>query len=374
METPLAYHRRLQGKISVVAKSPLSTIQDLTLAYTPGVAEPCLAIAKQQQSVYEYTGKGNMVAIVTDGSAVLGLGNIGPQAALPVMEGKAMIFKEFANINAVPLCLATQDPEQIIATIRAIAPSFGAINLEDIKAPGCFVIEEALQDLGIPVMHDDQHGTAIVVLAGMLNASKVTGKNKALRIIINGAGAAGTAIARLLIADGFANIIVCDSKGIIHADRQDLDGSKRSLARITNPDGVQGSLIDALKDADAFIGVSTGNILTAEHIASMRKHPIIFALANPTPEIMPDIAIQAGAAVVATGRSDFPNQINNALVFPGIFRGALDGRKTAITQQMRLAAAHALAASIPAPATHAILPSILDKTVVTTIADAIKHL
>jgi len=368
----LDFHRNLRGKLKVVSKVNLKNKKNLSLAYTPGVAEPVKAIAKDINAVYKYTIKGNSVAVITDGSAVLGLGNVGPEAALPVMEGKAVIFKEFAGIDAFPICLATQDAKEIIRTVKILSPTFGAINLEDISAPRCFEIEEALQDIGIPVFHDDQHGTAIVVLAALQNALKVAGKDMSkVRVVINGAGAAGTAIAKLL---RFPNeVIICDSKGIINKKRTDLNKYKKGLAKITNSRGVKGSLSDALVGADVFIGVSKPNILTTEMIKTMNVKPIIFAMANPIPEVMPDKAKRVGAFIVATGRSDFPNQVNNALVFPGIFRGALDARASRITPTMKVSVAKALAGLVKNPTRQKILPPLKDPRIVPTIARAIRE-
>jgi len=375
----LKIHEESKGKIEVISKLPLKNKHDLSLAYTPGVAEPCRQIAKDKDLAYKFTIKGNTVAVVTDGSAVLGLGNIGAIAALPVMEGKAILFKEFAGIDAFPICL--DNPDTIVETVRSIAPVFGGINLEDIAAPRCFDIEAQLQDLGIPVMHDDQHGTAVVLLAALINACKVSKKKfEDLTIVINGAGAAGIAIAKLLkcVDTGkecisVRKIIVCDTKGIINKNRADIHENKYKieLTSFTNPENISGSLSDALKGADVFIGVSKGNILTESLIRSMNTAPIIFALANPDPEVLPDIAKKAGASVVGTGRSDFPNQINNVLAFPGIFRGALDARKKKISNTMKIAAARALAAYVKSPTADAILPSPLDKGVAPIIAKAV---
>lgn len=339
-------HLRLRGKLAVVAKEPVTGPADLALLYTPGVAEPCRAIAANPDTVYDYTGKGNLVAVVSDGTAVLGLGDIGPEAGLPVMEGKALLFREFAGIDAVPLVLGTKDPEAIVATVRAFAPSFGGINLEDISAPRCFAIENALQDaLDIPVFHDDQHGTAVVVLAALTNAAHRVGKEFCrLRVVVNGAGAAGTAIARLLVAAGVAEVVVCDRHGIVRSGDPVLNEAMADLAAITNPRGLAGHLADALVGADVFVGVSAPRVLTADHIRSMAPRCLVFAMANPEPEILPHEALAAGAALVATGRSDFPHQINNVLAFPGIFRGALVVRARRITEAMKLAAARAIAA------------------------------
>jgi malate dehydrogenase (oxaloacetate-decarboxylating) len=381
-ERSLELHKELKGKIGLQNKIDLCSTDDLSLAYSPGVAQPCLAIAENPEDVYTYTLKGNTVAVVSDGSAVLGLGNIGPAAAIPVMEGKAMLFKKFAGIDAFPICLDTQDTEEIIKTIRNIAPVFGGINLEDISAPRCFEIEERLQDLGIPVFHDDQHGTAIVVLAGLINAAKLVGKDLSqLRVVINGAGAAGIAIARLLKGIGTTesdnsvavkDVIVCDSKEIIHSDRQHLNKEKLELLQYTNIDDRQGSLKEALVNADVFIGVSKAALLTAADIQTMAKDAIIFALANPVPEIMPEEAFKGGAAVVGTGRSDLPNQVNNVLCFPGIFRGALEAGVARITMAMKLAAAYAIADCVPDPHREEIIPSVLDLSVSKKVAAAVK--
>ncbi len=373
----LALHEMLKGKIGIKTKLDINTADELSLVYSPGVAEPCRKIAENPDDVWKYTMKGNSVAIVTDGSAVLGLGNIGPAAALPVMEGKAMLFKRFAGINAFPICLDTQDSQEIIDTIRRIAPVFGGINLEDIAAPRSFIIEEALQDLGIPVFHDDQHGTAIVVLAALMNAAKVTGREFGdLRVVVNGAGAAGVAIARLLrcqdqnveVCKAVQELLVCDSKGIISPDRTDLNDSKRKLLAFTNRRNKSGTVYDAIKEANVFIGVSVGNLLTADHIRTMEKDSIVLALANPTPEIMPEEALKGGAAVVGTGRSDLPNQVNNVLGFPGIFRGALNARASRITPDMKMAAAHAIASCVEEVNSNHIIPSSLDEVVAFKVA------
>ncbi len=380
-ERALALHDMLKGKIGIKTKLDINTADELSLVYSPGVAAPCLKIAENQEDVWRYTMKGNAVAIVTDGSAVLGLGNIGPYAALPVMEGKAMLFKRFAGINAWPICLDTQDVQEIIATIRRIAPVFGGINLEDIAAPRSFEIEEALQDLGIPVFHDDQHGTAIVVLAALMNAAKVTGREFGdLRVVVNGAGAAGVAIARLLRCQGqkievcqaVSELLICDSKGIISPARKDLNESKRKLLAFTNRRNRSGSLYDALEGANVFIGVSTGNLLKAEHIRRMEPDSIVLALANPDPEIMPDEALAGGAAVVGTGRSDLPNQVNNVLGFPGIFRGALNARASSISPDMKMAAAQAIASCVEHPRRDFIIPSSLDEVVAFKVARAVE--
>lgn len=378
----LILHKQLRGKIRVNAKIDLRDSHDLSLVYSPGVAAPCQAIEKNPDLAYEYTMKCNTVAIVSDGSAVLGLGNIGPLAAIPVMEGKAMLFKRFAAIDAFPICLDTQDPDEIIETVKRIAPVFGGINLEDIAAPQSFYIEERLQDIGIPVFHDDQHGTAIVTLAGLINAAKLVNKPLSeLKIVINGAGAAGIAIAKMLkCADDYSTevctpvkqLVICDTKGIIHRDREDLNEAKLDILRYTNRVNLKGDLRDALKGADVFIGVSVGDLLKEEDIRSMAKDPIIFALANPTPEIMPDKAYAAGAAVVATGRSDLPNQVNNALGFPGIFRGALDAKAKRISARMKLVAAYAIAEFIREPTKDMIIPATLNEEVAWKVAKAVK--
>ncbi|HLD49256.1 MAG TPA: malic enzyme-like NAD(P)-binding protein [archaeon] len=372
-------HKEKRGKLEIKSKVALATKKDLSLAYTPGVAAVSSAIAKDKSKVYDYTIKQNSVAVVTDGSAVLGLGNIGPEAALPVMEGKAILFKEFADIDAYPICLATQNSDEIISIVKNIAPGFGGINLEDISAPRCFEIEQALQEIGIPVMHDDQHGTAVVVLAGLINATKVVGKELTqLKVVINGSGAAGMAIAKLLLCLGYEKktctpvkeIILCDSKGIIYERRNDLNKYKKELAKATNRKKIKGTLEDALRGADVFIGVSVGGALKKEYIKKMADKPIIFAMANPTPEIMPDEA--KGAAVIATGRSDFPNQINNVLAFPGIFRGALDAKATQITCGMKLAAAHAIADCVAKPTKENIIPSPLEREVAKKVSEAVR--
>ncbi|OGE31379.1 malate dehydrogenase [Candidatus Daviesbacteria bacterium RIFCSPHIGHO2_01_FULL_44_29] len=368
----LAYHAKFKGKITTLVQSPITNKEDLSLAYTPGVAEVSRAVAVDKSLAYQYTLKGHTVAVITDGSAVLGLGNIGPEAALPVMEGKAALFKTFADIDAFPLCLATQDTQEIIRTVRLLAPVFGGINLEDISAPRCFEIESSLQDLGIPVMHDDQHGTAVVVLAGLLNAVKVVGKEmKNLRVIISGAGAAGVAVTKLII-DQVKEVIVCDTKGVIYDGRiENMDSSKEALAKITNPNKVRGRLQDALRDADVFVGVSAPNLLTAADCQLMAANSIVFAMANPVPEIMPDEAKKGGVRVVATGRSDFPNQINNSLAFPGIFKGALSCGAKKITREMKLAAAWALADLVPEPTFDKIIPGPFDPGVVPAISAAV---
>ncbi len=373
-------HEQLRGKIGITGKMPVDNRTDLSLAYTPGVARPCELIAADASLASELTIKRNTVAVVSDGSAVLGLGNIGPAAAIPVMEGKALLFKEFANIDAWPICVATQDAQEIIETVRRIAPVFGGVNLEDISAPRCFEIEDALQDLGIPVFHDDQHGTAIVLLAALLNAAKVTGREpESLRVVINGAGAAGTAIAKLLRCVGHdpnvcvpvQDVIVCDSKGAIHRDRQDLTDEKRKLLTYTNRDNKSGLLDEIIVGTDAFIGVSKANLLTRENIRTMNDDAIVLAMANPIPEIMPDEAKAGGAAVVGTGRSDFPNQVNNLLAFPGIFRGALNAKAARITDTMKITAAHELARLVREPTADRILPDPLDRAVAPSIAEAV---
>lgn len=344
-EKAIALHKEWNGKLETVAKAPVKTREDLALAYTPGVAAPCKIIAEDKDAAYTYTMKANTVAVVSDGSAVLGLGNIGPYAAMPVMEGKCVLFKEFGNVNAVPICLDTQDTEEIIQSVKNIAPAFGGINLEDISAPRCFEIEERLKAmLDIPVFHDDQHGTAIVVLSAIINSLKITGKKKEeCKVVVNGAGAAGIAIAKLLLTYGFKNVTLCASRGIISRSTPKLNWMQEKMLEVTNLSNQTGTLADALKGADIFIGVSVPNAVTAEMVASMNKDAILFAMANPVPEIMPDVAKAAGARIVGTGRSDFPNQINNVVAFPGIFKGALEGRAKQITEEMKLAAAQAIA-------------------------------
>lgn len=375
-EKALLMHEKWNGKLETVSKTPVKTREDLAIAYTPGVAEPCKVIAKDKEAAYKYTMKANTVAVVSDGSAVLGLGNIGPYAAMPVMEGKAVLFKEFGNVNAVPICLDTQDTEEIIKAVTYLAPGFGGINLEDISAPRCFEIEERLKEiLDIPVFHDDQHGTAIVVLAGVINALKVVGKKKEdCRIVVNGAGSAGVAITKLLLTYGFPNIIMCDKVGIVSKDTEGLNWMQKKMTEVTNLNNETGSLADALKGADIFIGVSAPNIVTPEMVASMNRDSILFAMANPVPEIMPDVAKAAGARVVGTGRSDFPNQVNNVVAFPGIFKGALEGRATQITEEMKLAAAEAIAGLVPADklSDDNIMPEAFDPQVAEVVADAVK--
>lgn len=376
----LVVHEQLRGKISVSSKLPITSQDDLSIAYTPGVAEPCIAISEDLSKASKLTIKGNSVAVVTDGSAVLGLGNIGPEAAMPVMEGKALLFKEYANIDAWPICLSTQDSQAIIETVKNIAPGFGGVNLEDISAPRCFEIENALQDLGIPVFHDDQHGTAIVLLAALINAAKITGRAITdLKVVINGGGAAGIAIAKLLqcieqdptLCQPVKDVIVCDRNGIIHSGRKNLTDEKSDLLAISNRSNRSGSLKDALKGADVFIGVSAGGILNADDIRAMAPDPIVFAMANPTPEIYPEEALKGGAAIVGTGRSDFPNQVNNVLAFPGIFRGALDAGAPRISPKMKIAAAYALAEAVENPSPSKVLPSPLDQTVAPLVAKAV---
>lgn len=374
-EKALELHEKLQGKLETVSKTPVRTREDLALVYTPGVAEPCKIIAKDPAAAYTYTMKANTVAVVSDGSAVLGLGNIGPKAAMPVMEGKAVLFKEFGGVNAVPICLDTQDTEEIIKAVTWLAPAFGGINLEDISAPRCFEIEERLKEtLDIPVFHDDQHGTAIVVLAGIINALKVVGKKKEdCRVVVNGAGSAGVAITRLLMTYGFSNIIMCDKSGILCDGAEGLNWMQEKMVKRTNLAHETGSLADALKGADIFVGVSAPGIVTEEMVASMNSDAILFAMANPVPEIMPDLAKKAGARVVGTGRSDFPNQVNNVLAFPGIFRGALDVRASDINSEMKVAAAYALASLVSDEELNAdyILPAAFDPRVKDTVAKAV---
>ena len=376
-EKALELHEKWNGKLDTVSKVQVKTREDLALAYTPGVAEPCKVIAKDPEAAYRYTIKSNTVAVVSDGSAVLGLGNIGPLAAMPVMEGKAVLFKEFGGINAFPICLDTQDTEEIIETVVRIAPAFGGINLEDISAPRCFEIEEHLKKLlNIPVFHDDQHGTAIVVLAGIINALKVTGKKKEnCRVVVNGAGSAGVAITKLLLNYGFPHITMCDKTGMLCKGMEGLNWMQEKMVEVTNLEHKTGTLADALKGADIFVGVSAPGIVSQEMVASMNKDSILFAMANPVPEIMPDLAKAAGARVVGTGRSDFPNQVNNVLIFPGIFRGALEGRATAITEEMKLAAANAIAALVDDSelSDENILPAAFDPRVADAVSKAVKE-
>lgn len=376
-EKALELHEKWNGKLDTVSKVQVKTREDLALAYTPGVAEPCKVIAEDPEAAYRYTIKSNTVAVVSDGSAVLGLGNIGPLAAMPVMEGKAVLFKEFGGINAFPICLDTQDTEEIIETVVRIAPAFGGINLEDISAPRCFEIEERLKKLlNIPVFHDDQHGTAIVVLAGIINALKVTGKKKEdCRVVVNGAGSAGVAITKLLLNYGFPHITMCDKTGMLCKGMEGLNWMQEKMVEVTNLEHKTGTLADALKGADIFVGVSAPGIVSQEMVASMNKDSILFAMANPVPEIMPDLAKAAGARVVGTGRSDFPNQVNNVLIFPGIFRGALEGRATAITEEMKLAAANAIAALVDDSelSDANILPAAFDPRVADAVSKAVKE-
>lgn len=375
-EKALKLHEEWNGKLETASKCSIKTREDLALAYTPGVAEPCKVIAKDKSAAYKYTIKANTVAVVSDGSAVLGLGNIGAHAAMPVMEGKAVLFKEFGNVNAVPICLDTQDTEEIIKTVVNIAPAFGGINLEDISAPRCFEIESRLKELlDIPVFHDDQHGTAIVVLAGIINGLKVTGKKKEdCRVVVNGSGSAGIAITKLLLTYGFKNITMCDKTGILAKGSEGLNWMQESMMEVTNLSHATGSLADALKGADIFVGVSAPNIVSAEMVQSMNKDAILFAMANPVPEIMPDVAKAAGARVVGTGRSDFPNQVNNVIAFPGIFKGALEGRATQITEEMKLAAALAIANLVPDDEVSDvnILPEAFDPRVADVVSKAVK--
>lgn len=377
-EKALKMHEEWNGKIETTAKAHVNSREDLAIAYTPGVAEPCKVIAQDPEAAYKYTMKANTVAVVSDGSAVLGLGNIGALAAMPVMEGKAVLFKEFGGVNAVPICLDTQDTEEIIKSVVNIAPAFGGINLEDISAPRCFEIETRLKELlNIPVFHDDQHGTAIVVLAGIINALKVTGKKKEdCRVVVNGAGSAGVAITKLLLTYGFLHITMCDINGIISKNSPNLNWMQQQMTEVTNLEERTGTLADALKGADIFVGVSAPNIVSKEMVASMNKDAILFAMANPVPEIMPDLAKEAGAKVVGTGRSDFPNQVNNVVAFPGIFKGALEGRATQITEEMKLAAANAIAGLVPEEELNEnnILPEAFDPRVADTVSKAIKDL
>lgn len=377
-EKALQMHEQWNGKLETAAKAHVNSREDLAIAYTPGVAEPCKVIAKDPEAAYKYTIKSNTVAVVSDGSAVLGLGNIGALAAMPVMEGKAVLFKEFGGVNAVPVCLDTQDTEEIIKTVVNIAPAFGGINLEDISAPRCFEIEERLKELlDIPVFHDDQHGTAIVVLAGIINALKVTGKKKEdCRVVVNGAGSAGVAITKLLLTYGFEHIIMCDINGIISSASPNLNWMQKKMTEVTNLENKTGSLADAMCGADIFVGVSAPGIVTKEMVASMNSDAILFAMANPVPEIMPDLAKEAGARVVGTGRSDFPNQVNNVVAFPGIFKGALEGRATQITEEMKLATANAIASLVSDEELNEnnILPEAFDSRVADVVSKAVKEL
>ena len=374
-EEAIKLHREWNGKISTVAKAKVKDRHDLAVAYTPGVAAPCRIIAENKAEVYNYTLKANTVAVVSDGSAVLGLGNIGPEAAMPVMEGKCVLFKEFGDVNAFPICLSTQDPDEIVAAVKAIAPTFGGINLEDISAPRCFEIEERLKkELDIPVFHDDQHGTAIVVLAGIINSLKVVGKKKEdCKVVVNGAGSAGVAITRLLLRYGFKNITMCDKSGILSKDSKDLNWMQEKMMKVTNLSGASGTLADALKGADIFVGVSAPGIVSQDMVRSMNKDSILFAMANPTPEIMPDLAKEAGARVVGTGRSDFPNQVNNVVAFPGIFKGALLGHAKEITEEMKLAAANAIASLVSDAdlSDENILPEAFDPKVAEVVSKAV---
>lgn len=375
-EKALIMHEQWNGKLEIVSKAPVKSREDLAISYTPGVAEPCKVIAQDKEKAYKYTMKANTVAVISDGSAVLGLGNIGPHAAMPVMEGKAVLFKEFGGVNAVPICLDTQDTEEIIKAVTWLAPSYGGINLEDISAPRCFEIEERLKEtLDIPVFHDDQHGTAIVVLAGIINALKVVGKKKEnCRVVVNGAGSAGVAITKLLLTYGFPNILMCDKVGILSKSTEGLNWMQQKMTEVTNLAGETGSLADALKGSDIFVGVSAPNIVTAEMVRTMNQGAILFAMANPVPEIMPDVAKAAGARVVGTGRSDFPNQVNNVVAFPGIFKGALEGRATQITEEMKLAAAQAIASLVPEEELHEdnIMPEAFNPKVADLVAEAVK--
>lgn len=373
----LKMHEENQGKIEVVSKVKIDTRDDLSTAYTPGVAEPCKMINKNKEDAYKYTAKGNLIAVVTDGTAVLGLGDIGPEAGMPVMEGKAILFKEFGDVNAVPICLDTKDPDEIVQTVKNIAPTFGGINLEDISAPRCFEIERRLkEELDIPIFHDDQHGTAVVVSAGIINALKIVGKKmEDIKVVVNGSGAAGGAIVRMLLGMGVQDAIMCDSKGIVYKGSPTNNWYKEELAELTNKDDLRGSLADAVVGADVFIGVSVANVLTPEMVKTMNKDAIIFAMANPVPEIFPDVAKEAGARVVGTGRSDFANQINNVLAFPGIFRGALDARAKDINEEMNIAAAHAIAGMVSEDelSEDFVIPNALNKDVAKAVAKAVKQ-
>ena len=375
-EKALSSHREWNGKLETTAKSKVNSREDLAIAYTPGVAEPCKEIAQDKSLAYTYTWKSNTVAVVSDGSAVLGLGNIGPHAAMPVMEGKCVLFKEFGDVNAVPICLDTQDTEEIITAVKNIAPGFGGINLEDISAPRCFEIEERLKEiLDIPVFHDDQHGTAIVVLTGVINGLRITGKKKEdCKVVVNGAGSAGVAITKLLLRYGFTNVIMCDKEGIIGKDYPNLNWMQKKMTEVTNLSNETGTLADALRGTDIFVGVSAPNIVSAEMVSSMNKDAILFAMANPVPEIMPDVAKAAGARIVGTGRSDFPNQVNNVIAFPGIFKGALEGRASQITEEMKLAAAEALAALVSDEELNEdfIMPEAFDPRVPEVVSQAVK--
>ena len=375
-EKAIFLHKEWNGKLETVSKSPVKSREDLSIAYTPGVAEPCKLIAQNPEDAYIYTMKANTVAVVSDGSAVLGLGNIGPYAAMPVMEGKCVLFKEFGGINAIPICLDTQDTEEIIKSVTYLAPGFGGINLEDISAPRCFEIEERLKEtLSIPVFHDDQHGTAIVVLAGTINALKVTGKEKKnCKVVVNGAGSAGIAITKLLLTYGFKHVTMCDRDGTVHKNYPDLNWMQQKMTEVTNLENKVGSLADALVGADIFVGVSAPNIVSSEMVSSMNKDAILFAMANPVPEILPDVAKAAGAKIVGTGRSDFPNQINNVVAFPGIFKGALEGRAKQITETMKIAAAEAIAGLVSDEQLHEdfIMPEAFDPRVAQVVSQAVK--
>ncbi len=375
-EKALILHEEWNGKIETTAKCHVASREDLALAYTPGVAEPCKVIAEDKEAAYKYTIKSNTVAVISDGSAVLGLGNIGPHAAMPVMEGKAVLFKEFGGVNAFPICLDTQDTEEIIETCVRIAPAFGGINLEDISAPRCFEIERRLNELlDIPVFHDDQHGTAIVVLAGIINALKIVEKSKEnCRVVVNGAGSAGIAITKMLLNYGFTNIILCDRQGILHKDDDTLNWMQKEMMTVTNPQNEKGTLADAMKNADIFVGVSAPGIVSKDMVASMAKDSILFTMANPVPEIMPDLAKEAGARIVGTGRSDFPNQVNNVMAFPGIFKGALEGRASAITEEMKVAAAVAIAGLVSDEELHDdnIMPQAFDERLAIVVSEAVK--
>lgn len=375
-EKALLLHKEWNGKIETCAKCHVASREDLAIAYTPGVAQPCKVIAEDKEAAYQYTMKANTVAVVSDGSAVLGLGNIGAHAAMPVMEGKAVLFKEFGGVNAFPICLDTQDTEEIIETVIRIAPAFGGINLEDISAPRCFEIEKRLNEaLDIPVFHDDQHGTAIVVLSGVINALKVTGKKKELcKVVVNGAGSAGVAITKILLSFGFTDVTMCDRQGILHPDDPTLNWMQKEMTKVTNLERKTGSLADAMKGADIFVGVSAPGIVSKEMVASMASDSILFTMANPVPEIMPDLAKEAGARVVGTGRSDFPNQINNVVAFPGIFKGALEGRAKEITEEMKLAAAYAIAGLVSDEELNEdhIMPQPFDPRVAEAVSQAVK--
>ncbi|MBB6443925.1 NAD(P)-dependent malic enzyme [Bacillus benzoevorans] len=377
-EDALKMHKENQGKLAVYSKVPLRNAKDLSLAYSPGVAEPCMDIYENEDTVYDYTMKGNLVAVVSNGTAVLGLGNIGPKAAMPVMEGKALLFKSFAGVDAFPICLDTKDPDKIVETVKLLEPTFGGVNLEDIAAPQCFEIEERLRNIcNIPIFHDDQHGTAIVTAAGLINALKLTGRKiEETRVVVNGAGSAGVAIVKLLLNMGVSDVILCDTKGIIYKERTvGMNPFKQEMANITNKEHKQGSLADALTGADVFVGVSAAGAVTKEMVRSMNRDAIIFAMANPTPEIMPGDAKEAGAMVIGTGRSDFPNQVNNVLAFPGIFRGALEVRATDINEEMKLAAVYAIAGLISDPELHAdyVIPDPFDSRVAAYVAEAVAN-